>query len=148
MKLKSCLLPVLLMAALSACDRVDPNSPLGQRKAIFKQMLHTSENLGGMLRGRIDFDAKAFREGAQHLDELSQQPWQHFPQIREDDSDASEQVWKQQARFQALAKDLEQSTAALVAASTVEPLEPQALAAPVQRVEDACSACHKEFRAY
>ncbi|RZI79389.1 MAG: cytochrome c, partial [Pseudomonas sp.] len=45
---------VLLVASLAllGCDRVDPNSPLGQRKAIFKQMLNTSEDLGGMLRGR------------------------------------------------------------------------------------------------
>ena len=48
-------LTVVLLACLtlSACGGVDPNSPLGQRKAIFKQMLKTGEDLGGMLRGRI-----------------------------------------------------------------------------------------------
>ena len=41
-------LTVVLLAclALSACGGVDPNSPLGQRKAIFKQMLKTGEDLG------------------------------------------------------------------------------------------------------
>ncbi|MEE4462243.1 cytochrome c, partial [Azotobacter chroococcum] len=40
------------------------------------------------------------------------------------------------------------STAALVAATALRPLEPKALAPHVQRVEDACEACHQEFRAY
>jgi cytochrome c556 len=42
---------LLACLTLSACGGVDPNSPLGQRKAIFKQMLKTGEDLGGMLRG-------------------------------------------------------------------------------------------------
>ncbi|MEE4465885.1 cytochrome c, partial [Azotobacter chroococcum] len=50
--------PILLgMVALSlvACNGVDPNSPLGKRQALFKDMLKTSEDLGGMLRGRLGF---------------------------------------------------------------------------------------------
>ncbi len=56
---------VLLLAGLTlaACDRVDPNSPLGQRKAIFKQMLKTSEDMGGMLRGRLPFDGAVSLKG-------------------------------------------------------------------------------------
>jgi len=62
-------LSVVLLACLtlSACGGVDPNSPLGQRKAIFKQMLKTGEDLGGMLRGRIPFDGPKFAEGAVKL---------------------------------------------------------------------------------
>src|SRR5450830_1182784 len=73
-------LTVVLLAclALSACGGVDPNSPLGQRKAIFKQMLKTGEDLGGMLRGRIPFDGAKFAEGAVKLDALSHEPWKHF----------------------------------------------------------------------
>ncbi|KAI1695453.1 cytochrome c' domain-containing protein [Ditylenchus destructor] len=73
-------LTVVLLACLtlSACGGVDPNSPLGQRKAIFKQMLKTGEDLGGMLRGRIPFDGAKFAEGAVRLDALSHEPWKHF----------------------------------------------------------------------
>ena len=45
-------------------------------------------------------------------------------------------------------KSQEAATAALVAATVARPLEPKALVAPMQRVEDACESCHKEFRAY
>lgn len=135
--------------ALVACNGVDPNSPLGKRQAIFKQMLNTSEDLGGMLRGRLAFDEQRFVDGATKLDELSRQPWQHFPQVKEeDDTSARDEVWQRQERFQQLARELEGTTAALVAATANRPLQPKALEPHVKRVEDACEACHQEFRAY
>lgn len=78
MTLKRISVVLLACLTLSACGGVDPNSPLGQRKAIFKQMLKTGEDLGGMLRGRIPFDGPKFAEGAVKLDALSHEPWKHF----------------------------------------------------------------------
>lgn len=145
---RTLLLLALSGLTLTACDRVDPNSPLGQRQALFKQMLNTSEDLGGMLRGRLKFDEQRFAEGAARLDALSRQPWQHFPQVREEDSSARDEVWQRQERFNELARELKASTAALVAATTAKPLQARALAAPVDAVEKACKACHEEFRIY
>lgn len=150
MKLKTLSLVVLALA-LSGCGGVDPNSPQGQRQALFKQMLKVSEDLGGMLRGRLPFKEQAFVAGAAELDQLTRKPWQHFPQVREEEggeSRAKDEVWQRQARFQELAQAMEASTAALVAATAVQPLTPEALAAPMQRVEDSCKTCHEEFRAF
>ena len=138
---------MLVCLTLSACGGVDPNSPLGQRKAIFKQMLKTSEDLGGMLRGRIPFDGPRFTEGAIKLDALYHEPWKHFPQVKESDqTSATDDVWQKQARFQDLARQLEAATGELVIASQVQPYKASNLAPAVQKVEDTCSACHKEFR--
>jgi cytochrome c556 len=142
-------LTVVLLAALAltACDGVDPHSPLGQRKAIFKSMLKTSEDLGGMLRGRLPFNGQTFAEGAVTLDELSHQPWQHFPQVRDaGDSSARAEVWERQARFQDLARQLEGVTGELVAVTRAQPLDAAQLKGPMDRVEAACKACHVEFR--
>lgn len=142
---------ILLSACLTlaACGGVDPNSPLGKRQAIFKQMLHASEDMGGMLRGRVDFNEQKFAENAVKLDQLSHQPWQHFPKVRDEgDSDARDEVWQRQERFQTLARELEAATGQLAAASAARPLNPDAMAPLVQKAEDACEACHKEFRAY
>ncbi|WP_336356664.1 cytochrome c [Pseudomonas granadensis] len=147
MTLKRIAVVLLACLALSACGGVDPNSPLGQRKAIFKQMLKTSEDLGGMLRGRIPFDGPKFTDGAVRLDALSHEPWQHFPQVREEDhSSANDDVWQKQAQFQQMARDLEAATGELVIASKVQPYKASNLGPAVQKVEDACSACHKQFR--
>jgi cytochrome c556 len=47
-----------------------------------------------------------------------------------------------------MARELEAHTAALVAATTQTPVTAESVAPAFQRVEDACEACHKEFRAY
>ncbi|MGY2291513.1 c-type cytochrome [Pseudomonas sp. SDO528_S397] len=142
-------LTVVLLAclALSACGGVDPNSPLGQRKAIFKQMLKTGEDLGGMLRGRLPFDGATFAEGAVKLDALSHEPWKHFPSVREDEhTSATDAVWQKQALFQDMARTLETATDELVVASRAQPYNADNLRPAVQKVEDACTACHKQFR--
>jgi len=147
MTLKRLCVVVLACATLSACGGVDPNSPLGQRKAIFKQMLKTSEDLGGMLRGRVAFDGQRFSEGAVKLDSLSHEPWKHFPQVKEEDhTSAKDDVWQKQARFQELARSLESATGALVIASNERPFKSSNLTPAMSKVEGACEACHKEFR--
>ena len=80
---------------LAGCDRIDPDSPLGKRKAIYQQMLDATDDMGGMLRGRTAFDGVVFAANAVRLDELSRQPWQHYPEIKEDQSDARDEVWQQ-----------------------------------------------------
>ncbi|HWD32476.1 c-type cytochrome [Pseudomonas caricapapayae] len=147
MMLKRLSVVVLACLTLTACGGVDPNSPLGQRKTIFKQMLKTSEDLGGMLRGRLSFDGQKFADGAVKLDNLSREPWKHFPQVREDDeTSARAEVWEKQARFQDLARQLEVATGELVAVTRTQPLNAADLAAPTDKVEAACKACHTEFR--
>ena len=140
---------VLAGLGLQGCDSVDPNSPLGKRQALFKEMLRTSEDLGGMLRGRLPFDEQVFASGAVRLDELTAQPWQHFPQVREEgDSRARDEVWQRQERFQQLARQLEGDTALLRELSQRKPLDPKLAEPAVKKVEDSCRACHEEFRAY
>lgn len=147
MMLKRCSVLLLACLTLTACGGVDPNSPLGQRKAIFKQMLKTSEDMGGMLRGRLQFDGQKFADGAVKLDALSHEPWKHFPQVKEsDDTSAKAEVWEKQARFQTLAREMEAATGELVGVTRTQPLQAEALRAPMDKVEAACKACHTEFR--
>lgn len=149
MSRKTLLVALFACLSLTACERIDPNSPLGQRKAIFKQMLKTSEQLGGMLRGRVTFEEKTFVDGAASLNELVKTPWQHFPQVKDEGkSSAKDEVWQNQQRFNELARQLEASTAALVVATTSKPLSAQTLGQPFAKVEGACKACHQEFRDY
>lgn len=140
---------LVVMLSLVACGGVDPDSPLGKRKAIFKEMLNVSEDLGGMLRGRIPYDEQLFVAKAIELDTLSKQPWQHFPSVKDDEkTSARDDVWQQQARFQGLARSLEETTARLIASSTELPLNQSVLEVRVQAVEEACESCHQAFRAY
>jgi cytochrome c556 len=147
MTLKRLSVVLLACLTLSACGGVDPNSPLGQRKAIFKQMLKINEDLGGMLRGRVTFDGQRFTDGAIKLDSLAHEPWKHFPAVKEaDHSSAKDDVWQQQAHFQELARSLESATGGLVLATNAKPFKASTLNPAAQKVDDACEACHKAFR--
>jgi cytochrome c556 len=138
-----------LMLLLAGCGGVDPDSPMGKRQIIFKQMLKTSESLGGMLRGRIAFDGERFLLQAQELDQLSRQPWQHFPKVQDEgDTAAKAEVWQRQERFQELARALESRTRKLLQASQVKPLTMAAVEPAQAKVEAACKACHQEFRSH
>lgn len=149
MALKKFLLLTCVCAILAACGGVDPDSPLGKRQALFKEMLKVSEDLGGMLRGRIPYDEAGFITGAAELDRLSREPWQHFPAVADDErSKANPEVWQRQEQFQKMARELEQATAALVQATTAPPLRRAEQEPAMQAVEDSCEACHKAFRAY
>ncbi|WP_217476032.1 c-type cytochrome [Stutzerimonas stutzeri] len=146
MKLMPVCVSLVAVLALVGCNRIDPNSPLGKRKAIYQQMLDTKEDLGGMLRGRLAFDAKGFVSGAAKLDELSRQPWQYYPPVKEEQSEARDDVWQQQERFNELARELQARTAELVTATTQGPVTAESVAPAFQRVEDTCETCHKQFR--
>lgn len=149
MALKKFLLLTCVCLTLAACGEVDPDSPLGKRQALFKEMLRVSEDLGGMLRNRIPYDEAGFIAGAAELDRLSREPWQHFPAVADDErSKANPELWQRQEQFQKMARDLEHATAALVQATTAPPLRRSALEPAMQVVEDSCEACHKAFRAY
>ena len=148
MNVQKLCIAMLAVLALSACGGVDPNSPLGQRKAIFKEMLKTSEDMNGMLNGRVSFDGQRFSDAAVKLDALAQEPWKHFPQTKEaDHTSAKDDVWQKQARFQVLVSSLETATSELKGVAAAKP--PAAvLALSLSKVQAACEACHKEFRAY
>ena len=131
-----------LVLLLAGCGGVDPNSPMGMRQAIFQQMLKTSENLGGMLRGRVAFDAQVFVQQAQQLEQLSKQPWQHFPAVRDEgDSAAKAEVWQRQERFQELAQALQARTAELAQASQIKPLTAESIEPVQAKVEDFFARC-------
>jgi cytochrome c556 len=147
MTLKRLCAVLLAVMTLSACGGLDPNSPLAQRKAIFKDMLKTSEDLSGMLRGRIAFDGQRFSEGAVKLDGLAHEPWKHFPQVKETEyTSATDDVWRKQARFQQLARSLESATGELMVASSERPFKASTLTPVMNKVQAVCEACHKEFR--
>lgn len=148
--MKSKLLVTLLLCLpmFAACDRIDPDSPLGQRKALFQRMMSLSEDMGGMLRGRLPYDVEAFRASAAELNQLASQPWQHFPKVREENSSARDELWQRQEQFEGFARDLEAATARLAEATRQGTPRPADLREPVRAVEAACEACHQAFRIY
>ena len=140
---------VLAAILLTSCGGIDPDSPLGKRKALFQQMLNTSEDLGGMLHGRLRFNEEQFREKALLLDQISREPWQHFDQPdASGKSVARDELWEQKELFMQLARELEAQTERLVQSVAQQSLDKDFLSIRVEQVQKACENCHQEFRVF
>lgn len=150
MKLNPLLIPLCTALLLTGCGGVDPDSPLGKRKAVFKEILRVSEELRGMSNGRIPYDGRRFDEQAGRLETLAQEPWQYFPETRDDRrSQATEAVWQRQERFQSLARELETASQALrETTGLAEDQRQPAQTSAIERIEATCRTCHKEFRTF
>lgn len=136
------------LLVLTGCGGVDPNSPEGKRKAAFKQMLNLSEDMGGMLRGRLKFDEQQFAEKAALLDDVSRQPWQYFETASDSKTAAKDDIWQQKERFLQLARELENTTVVLRESAKQQPANTDTLGVRIDQVEKACESCHQAFRIY
>ena len=136
------------LLVLAGCGGVDPNSPEGKRKAAFKQMLNLSEDMGGMLRGRLKFDEQQFAAKAALLDDVSRQPWQYFETASDSKTAAKDDIWQQKERFLQLARELENTTAVLRESAKQQPANTDTLGVRIDQVEKACESCHQAFRIY
>ncbi|SHL30331.1 c-type cytochrome [Phytopseudomonas punonensis] len=140
---------VLASVLLNGCGGADSDSPEARRQVVFKQMLLSSEELGGMLRGRLAFRPERFAECARELNNLAALPWQYFPSPEGDErSTARPEVWDQHARFEAFAQQLQVATEALQLAASMPQVSVDQLQPALWQVEAACKRCHEAFRAY
>ncbi|WP_304641510.1 c-type cytochrome [Pseudomonas sp.] len=142
---------VLLLAAalLGGCaDQVDPNSPEGQRQAIFTKMLNQTEPMAGMLGERLEFDGEAFAAHAARLQELASQPWEHFPEPGDSPqrNAARPEVWSDPLGFSLRISDFETSAALLARAVGETVAGRELVREPFRAVQQACKACHDDFR--
>ncbi|MBM3116768.1 c-type cytochrome [Jeongeupia naejangsanensis] len=138
--MKSLILFCCTAALLAGCSKSDPHSPSALRQSIFKDMLRTSETLGGMVRGRSAYDPATFQAGADKLKALASAPWSHFPEF-----EASGPSHASAGQFKAAAQKLETATTQLAAqaeaGASMEDIRPRFTA-----VEESCAACHRVFR--
>jgi cytochrome c556 len=142
-------LSLLLAGLLTGCaDQVDPNSPEGQRQAIFTKMLNQTEPMVGMLGERIPFDGEAFTAHARRLQELANQPWEHFPEPGDSPqrNAARPEVWSDPLGFALRIGDFETSAALLALAAGERVEEPDQVREPLRAVQQACKACHDNYR--
>lgn len=139
-----------LSVLLVACggQTADPDSPEGKRQALFKQMLNNSEPLGGMLSGRLDFDADNFAMHVERLVDLADAPWEYFPEPGDSHQPnaALPSVWSDAAGFTTAIENYQQSLTELARVTAIQGDDPDALLAPLSKVQQACSSCHDDYR--
>lgn len=144
------LLLISLCLGLAGCNPsappdTFPGQPVTQRNQLFKQMLRSLEPIGLMLRGKQPYDADAVIGHADQLQQLSTQPWTHFPPGSDyAPTKAKAAVWEKPQEFKRAQDEFIAAAAALT--STAKSRDKNTLRNAHEAVSETCSACHKAFR--
>jgi cytochrome c556 len=141
---------VLLLASTLALPAMaqfrKPEDALKYRQSVmFTMGNHFYSRIGGMVNGRVPFDAKAAAENADVIVTLSKLPWVGFTPDTNGvgKTDAKPAIWTEQAKFKDLGDKMQAEVLKLQAASKTGDLE--ALKAAYRSTANTCKACHDAF---
>ncbi|MEW6512712.1 MAG: cytochrome c [Pseudomonadota bacterium] len=142
------ILPVLLIAGLSACGKpaedTRPGQPVKTRQLAFKEMLKVFEPMGTMLRTN-SYDADRFLGLAEQLVARRDAPWQHFAaDTHYPPTKAKPEVWAKPEAFERERQAFLAATDELVAKAQSRDVEIASKA--YFKVYDLCQSCHREFK--
>lgn len=138
---------VALAAALPAVAQfAKPEDAIAYRQSVMTVMGTHFGRLGAMVQGKVPFDAKAAAENAHVVHEMSLLPFSAFGPGTDlgHDTKAKPDIWKDPAKFQAAAKEMQQQVVKLDAAAKGG--NPAAIKTAFGDTAKACDACHDNFR--
>lgn len=141
-------LPLLACALLlTACGEpadTHPDKPVTQRRAAFNAILKQFEPMGIMLREKR-YDADAFLQLAEKLEGAKDGPWRHFtPDSNYPPTKATDQVWRDPARFEAERQGFFQAQSRLLEAARSK--DGEKVGPAYAALHDTCRSCHKTFK--
>lgn len=136
-----------LVAAPSATAQFSkPERAIEYRQAVMTVMATHFGRMGAMVQGKVPFDAKAAAENAALVRTMSMLPFSAFGPGTDTglDTKAKPAIWKDPAKFQAAAKELQEQTAKLDAAAKTG--NAAAIKTAFGDTAKACDNCHDDFR--
>lgn len=138
---------IALVAALPAVAQfAKPEDAIEYRQSVMTVMGAHFGRIGAMVQGKVPFDAKAAAENAHVVHEMSLLPFSAFGPGTDlgHDTKAKPAVWKDPAKFQAAAKDMQQQVVKLDAAAKGGNLD--AIKTAFGDTAKTCKSCHDDFR--
>ncbi len=135
-----------LLVVSSAALAGEFDDAVDYRHGVMNVFSWNLEHMGEMVKGKIPFDAAAFKgyatdlSAASHLDVLKGFPKDSL----NEDSDAVPEIWEKWSDFESKLKDLREQSAKLaeVAAGGDE----AAMKAQFDETRGTCKSCHKAFK--
>jgi cytochrome c556 len=139
-------LAALAAALPAAAQFAKPEDAIEYRQAVMTVMNTHLGRLGAMVQGKVPFDAKIAAGNANILLTMSMLPYSAFGPGTDmgHDTKAKADVWKDPAKFQAAAKNMQEQVVKLDEAAKTGNLD--AVKAAFGNTAKACKACHDDFR--
>jgi cytochrome c556 len=136
------------VGALMTLDAVAQQKPevlVKQRQSAMTLIGKYWGPLGGMMQGRVPYDAAVVQRNAGYLDTLDKMPWDGFAESTKDvKSAALPTIWEKPGEFKEAQDRLVNEVAKLVAASKSG--DEGAVKSQMGAVGKACGGCHESFR--
>lgn len=124
-----------------------PDRQIKYRQAALATMgYHFFGVLAPMAKGDRPYDAQVAARSAKYVSEVSAMPWEGFGPGTDAGAPtkAKPEIWKDKARFDKLAQDMQAETAKLAKAAGTDLAS---LRTAVSATAKACTNCHDDFRA-
>jgi len=139
-------LAALVAALPAAAQFAKSEDAIEYRQAVMTVMNAHMGRLGAMVQGKVPFDAKAALGNANIVATMSMLPFSAFGPDTDlgHDTKARPEIWKDPAKFQAAAKEMQRQVAKLDAAAKGGNLD--AIKAAFGDTAKACKDCHDNFR--
>jgi cytochrome c556 len=147
LKLVSAAIALALGVGISgmALSQEKPESLVKQRQAKMTLQWKYLKPLYLMSRDRMPYDAKTVAQNVSYLAVLDEMAWDGFdPSTKDLKTHALPAIWSEPAKFKAAQEHLEKAVAQLVKVSKGG--NEAAVKSAIGDVNDACNACHKDFR--
>lgn len=132
--------------SLGAAAQAKPEDLVKQRKAALTLVAKYLAPVGAMVQGKAPYDAKVIARNTGYLETLSAMPWDGFDSRTEGfrDTNAKPEIYKEKAKFDQLATDMQGAIAKLNAAA--KGADQNAVRAAFGDVGKACKTCHDAYR--
>jgi cytochrome c556 len=135
---------LLSLGVVTAVQAAEPEDIIKYRKSVMKA---TGAHMGAanaIISGKVDYKSN-LADHAKALAALNKDVAGLFPKDSDfGETDALDAVWKKNADFKARAKDAKDKSEVFVAAVATN--DPAKTKAAFGQLNDACKACHKDFR--
>ena len=137
-----------VLAAFSAAvlaQDMRPDRAIKYRQGIMQAQGWQMGVLSRMAKGEIPYNKDQAVRAASFVNELAKMPWEGFVPVSDSgNTKAKAEIWKDKAKFDKLAQDMQAETPKLVAAANSGDVAQ--LRTAVGAVGKACNNCHDDFQ--
>ena len=134
---------LLLALPASAQQFAKTEDAVKYRQGAFDVLAAHFGRMGAMANDKAPYDAKAAQESAEIVAFMSKLPWAGFAPGAEG-GNAKPEIWKERAKFDDLAKKMQEEVAKLDAAAKTGKLDD--LKTAFAAAGKSCKACHDDFK--
>jgi cytochrome c556 len=136
----------VIVALPASAQFRNPEAAIKYRQSVMSVQGFHLGRIGAMVNNRVPFDAKVVAEDAAVLDVIDKLPFIAFVDGSDKgDTKAKPAIWTERAKFNELARKLQDETAKLNAAAKTGNLEQ--IRPAFGAVAQACKACHDSYQA-